>query len=394
MKVLHVIPSLSHVHGGPTRALALMEGALAEQGVTVETATTDDDGPGRHNGKACGQPLQENGAVHWYFSKALEFYKPSPAFARWIARNVHHYDLVHIHALFSFTTPAAAWAARRAGVPYVVRPLGTLNGYGMNRRRPWLKALSMRFVEGPLLRQAAAVHFTSEEEAAEARQLGIAMREAIIPLGVETGAAVSPGPNGSRFAGLGGSPCALFLSRLDAKKNVEGLLDAVTLLKDEMPGLRLLVAGDGLPDYVASLKARAQSLGISGRVTWAGHVEGAAKADAFAAADVFVLPSFSENFGIAAAEALAAGLPCLLGEGVAIARDVVAAGAGAAVSTDPQSVADGLRRIMASNEGLVVMSANARRLAQERFSTQAMGASLKHLYTGILNGANGFSGSR
>jgi hypothetical protein len=63
MKVLHVIPSLSRVHGGPTRALALMEGALAEQGVTVETATTDDDGPGRHNGKACGQPLQENRAL-------------------------------------------------------------------------------------------------------------------------------------------------------------------------------------------------------------------------------------------------------------------------------------------------------------------------------------------
>ena len=131
MKALHVIPSLSSVHGGPTRALTLIERALASQGVMVETATTDDDGPGRRNGKACSRPLAENGAVHWYFAKCAEFYKPSPAFARWITREVGRYDLVHIHALFSFVAPVAAWAARRAGVPYVVRPLGTLARYGM-----------------------------------------------------------------------------------------------------------------------------------------------------------------------------------------------------------------------------------------------------------------------
>jgi glycosyltransferase involved in cell wall biosynthesis len=393
MKVLHVIPSLSRAHGGPTRALALMERALAEQGVSVDTATTDDDGPGRRNGKACGRPLQENGALHWYFAKGMEFYKPSPAFARWISREVGRYDLVHIHALFSFTTPVAAWAARRAGVPYVIRPLGTLNSYGMNRRRPWLKGLSMRLIEGPALRQAAAVHFTSDAEAAEARQLGIPMNEVVIPLGVEPEFASGPRGSDSCFAGLHGAPCALFLSRLDAKKNLEGLLAAVALLKDERPHLHLLVAGDGSPNYVASLKARAATLGITGQLTWAGHLEGDAKAAAFASADVFVLPSFSENFGIAAAEALAAGLPCVLGEGVAIAGDVVRAGAGLVVGTDAQSIAEGLRLIITNQVALDTMSVNARRLAQERFSVQAMGVSLKRLYTDILNGSNGFPGS-
>lgn len=385
MKVLHVIPSLSRVHGGPTRALELMERALAEQGVSVDTATTDDDGPGHRNGRACGQPLEENGARHWYFAKRLEFYKPSPAFARWIAGNVGRYDLVHVHALFSFTTTTAAWAARRAGVPYVIRPLGTLNSYGMNRRRPWLKGLSMRLIEGPALRQAAAVHFTSEAEAAEARQLGISMNEVVIPLGVEPECASGPRGSDSCFAGLHGAPCALFLSRLDAKKNLEGLLAAVALLKDEMPHLHLLVAGDGSPNYVASLKARAATLGITDQLTWAGHLEGEAKAAAFASADVFVLPSFSENFGIAAAEALAAGLPCLLSEGVAIAGDVVRAGAGLVVGTDAQSIAEGLRLIITNQVALDTMSVNARRLAQERYSIQAMGSSLKQLYTDILN---------
>jgi glycosyltransferase involved in cell wall biosynthesis len=161
-----------------------------------------------------------------------------------------------------------------------------------------------------------------------------------------------------------------------------------------MPGLRLVVAGAGSPDYVAALRARAVSLGIAGQVTWAGHLEGEAKARAFADADVFVLPSFSENFGIAAAEALAAGLPCVLGEGVAIAGHVVQAQAGVAVAPDAASIARGLRLMIGDKDRLRHMSSNAKHLAQERFSMQAMGESLKRLYTDILNGANGFHRSR
>jgi glycosyltransferase involved in cell wall biosynthesis len=380
VKVLHVIPSLSATHGGPSKALAMMEHALRQQGVDVETATTDDDGPGRRVSKELRRRVHEQEAVHWYFGKKTEFYKVSPSFARWIAREVDRYDLVHIHALFSFTSTAAAWAARRSGVPYVIRPLGTLNDYGLARRRPALKAMSIRFVEGPMLRAAAAVHFTSEAEAMEARRLGIPMKEAVIPLAVDPADAPAerPAPADPGVIRL------LFLSRLDAKKNLEGLLSALALLQGALPRLHLDIAGDGALAYVAGLKAQAETLGVGAQVSWLGHVEGQAKALAFAAADVFVLPSYSENFGIAAAEALAAGLPCVLGEGVAIANDVVGAGAGIAVATDAASIAQGLRRIIADHETLPALSANAVRLARERFSIEAMGANLKQLYEKIL----------
>ncbi len=376
MKVLHVIPSLSPVHGGPTQALALMERALAGHGVTVEAGATDDDGPGRRNGKPLGVPLMENGAVHWYFAKRLDFYKASPAFAQWISREVRRFDLVHLHALFSFTTTVAARAARQAGVPYVVRPLGTLDDYGITQRRAGLKRLSLRWVEGPILRHAAAVHFTSGQEAAQARQLGIPMREVVIPLGVEPVSAIT---DRRRRPG-----CVLFLSRLDPKKNIEQLLQAIALLREQMPHLHLMVGGAGAPEYTAGLKAKADSLGLADCVTWLGHVEGSAKAQAFATAEVFVLPSFSENFGIAAAEALAAGLPCVLGGGVAIADEVAQAGAGVAVEPNAQGIADALRRIMASHDALAQMSREARRLAQQRFSVDAMGAAMKQLYMDIL----------
>ncbi|ROZ66353.1 glycosyltransferase [Ramlibacter sp. WS9] len=381
MKVLHVIPSLSIVHGGPTHALAAMERALTGEGAQVETATTDDDGPHQHNGKQCGEPLPENGVVRRYFRKSSDFYKVSTTFARWINREIRNYDLVHVHALFSFTSMVASRAARRAGVPYVIRPLGTLNGYGMTQRRPWLKRLSMELVEGPALRGAAAVHFTSVQEAQEARRLGLALRDAVIPLGINVAAFDLSASH--RGVCDPESPSVLFLSRLDPKKNLEGLLDAVALVRQDMPGLRLVVAGSGPPDYVAALRRRASERGIGPQVTWTGHLEGAMKAAAFAAADVFVLPSYSENFGIAAAEALAAGLPCLVGEGVAIADDVVQAGAGLATATDAQAIADGLRRIIAQSR-CAPMSLNARTLARDRFSDTAMGARLNRLYVDIL----------
>jgi len=384
MKVLHVIPSLSKVHGGPTRALELMEQALVQQGVAVDTATTDDEGPGRRNAKPCGRPLPENGAIHWYFRKNLEFYKPSAAFAAWVAREVRRYDLVHIHALFSFTSTVSAWAARRAGVPYVLRPLGTLGTYGVRHRRPWIKGLSLQLVERRMLERAGAVHFTSEQEAVEARQLGIPIREAVVALAVEPPALAPADVHGSRMASRRGGPCILFLSRLDAKKNVESLLDAVAMLATEHPALRLLIAGDGQASYAASLKERAQALGIGQQVVWAGHLDGDDKAAAFAAADLFVLPSFSENFGIAAAEALAAGLPCVLGDGVAIAHSVVEAQAGIAVATDAPSICAGLRRMIEDEEGLIRMAANARRLALDRYSVDAMGSALKQLYANVL----------
>ncbi len=482
MKILHVIPSLSAVHGGPSRAMHLIEQALLGQGVEVEIATTDDDGSGRrvaivsevvslpevNSLPTCGEgwggdesfPLPasptydfarasarsesesfrtsgggvnpQGWGVRRYFPKRTEFYKVSPGFARWVFRHVRDYDLIHIHALFSFTSIAAAWAARWAGVPYVVRPLGTLNQYGVTKRRPWLKRLSLKLIEAPILRHAAAVHFTAEAEQREAEALGIPMRGVVIPLGVEVLSPSRPPPQVGegikgcpslvgegikgcpslvgedataknslptcgegwggeclnplwvQFPQLAGKRVVLFLSRLDAKKNLEGLLKAFGLLADEIPDLHLLVAGDGEPAYVAGLKKLAENLRLADRVTWAGHLDGELKASAFAAASVFALPSYSENFGIAAAEALLAGLPCVLGEGVAIAGEVAQAGAGVTVSPEPQSIAGGLATLLADERLRVDMAHKAAAFAREKYSVEAMGAELVRLYEGIV----------
>jgi len=361
-----------------------MERALSAVGVTIETATTDDGGPGRRVNKPRGQGIAENGVTRWYFAKQTEFYKVSWPLKRWLQANIARFDLVHIHALFSFSSTVAAQIARRAEVPYVIRPLGVLNRYGMTQRRAMLKKLSFRWLESGLLRDAAAVQFTSVQEQQEAECLGVTLRSVIIPLGLEPVLAGDAQRFLQRYPELQDKQRLLFLSRLDPKKNLEGLLRAMCCLIDEYPNLALIICGDGKPDYIAQLKQWAQDLSVADRMYWLGQVEGEDKADVLAAGHVFVLPSYSENFGIAAVEALAAGLPCVLGKGVAIADSVVQAGAGVAVDPQPESIAQGIRLLLSDPTRQQKAALQARQLAQNEYSAWSMGQRLAELYQTLL----------
>lgn len=374
MKVLHVIPSLASSDGGPAHAVVLMQRALQLQGITIEIATTDDDGPRRRLAKVPAAAYQH------CFAKWTEFYKVAPGFVPWMFRHVRDYDVIHIHALFSFVSVIAALIAAMAGVPYVVRPLGTLNRYGVEKHRPLLKKLSLRCIEGPLLRRAAAVHFTADAEEAEASQLGVPLRGIVLPLGIDDFSPPATAVLTNAFPALAGQRFILFMSRLDPKKNLEAVLQAFAITQRTLPAVRLVVAGNGNPDYVAGLQALAVSLGVQHRVVWTGFVAGEQKAALLAAAELFLLPSWSENFGIAAAEALMAGLPCILGHGVALSEAVVDAEAGIGVDTDTDSIAAALALLLESPALRERMQQNARKLARERYSLTAMGKGLLALY--------------
>ena len=384
LNVLQVIPSIAAVHGGPSLAVLSIEKALAAQGCSVTTVTTDDAGPGL---RLAGEdvPTPSRGVERIYCRKRTEFYKVAPGLGRWLWNNVRRFDVVHIHALFSFSSTAAALAARHLGVPYVLRPLGTLGSYGVIRRRPWMKRLSLACVEGPALRHAAAVHFTSSSEEQEARLLGIEMKGVVIPLGIE---GIKGGKRDRRLSELGipnSSPTILALSRIDPVKNLEGVLRALGILRREGLTPTLLVGGAVGNDYVGSLRDLARREGVGEQVHWLGQVGGQVKADLLAGADVFVLPSFSENFGLAAVEALAAGLPCVLGRGVALAEEVTRAGAGVVVDPDPESIAAGLRSFLVDPDARRVAGDAAAALFKQDFSLGRMGERLVSLYRSIVD---------
>lgn len=358
--------------------MAEIERVLAGRGISCTTVTTDAGLSGqtvRH-----GQPVTTPVATRWYFPTTSEFYKVSIGLARWLASNISAFDVVHVHALFSFAPVLAGLLASRAGVPFVVRPLGVLTAYGMEQRRPMLKKLSFALIERRLLESASAIHFTSRTEQAEAEALHIQFKGVVIPLGIDVGN-TKPG-EANRSANRDGFDL-LLLSRIDPVKNIEGLLQAVALIRSELPLLTLHIAGAGPADYVERLRSLATELDISDRVKWHGYLEGARKEQILADASAFVLPSYSESFGISVIEALAAGLPCIVSNKVALSSEVAAAGAGAVVTTDPAGIAAGIREVFGDRDAYSFKRTTARALALNSFSNAAMGQRLESLYREI-----------
>jgi glycosyltransferase involved in cell wall biosynthesis len=286
-----------------------------------------------------------------------------------------------VHALFSFAPVVAAWLARKAGVPYVIRPLGVLANYGMTQRRPLLKRLSFALFERRLLEGAAAVQFTSRFEQSDAASLGFKCNDRLIPLGIDVGVAPLRRPR------VADAPFELlFVGRIDPIKNLESLIAALASLRSSSLAVHLKVAGEGDARYVAALKALAERQGVASAIEWLGYADGERKKQLLLNASAFVLPSHSESFGIAAVEALAAGLPCIVSRQVAIADDIADGDAGLVTGTDAASIAAGIRTMIARSDRHAAVSAAAQRLAASRFSRAIMGDRLVALYETIAAG--------
>jgi glycosyltransferase involved in cell wall biosynthesis len=295
----------------------------------------------------------------------------------WLDANVSAYDIVHIHGLFSHVNGLAGRICRRRSVPYVVTPHGMANRYGM-RHKPVRKAVSLALVERPLLEGAAAVHMTSRREERDFADLGIKAPVRRIPLAVAPVRLGDAAKFRSRHPEIGDRRLAVFVGRLNPIKNLEAAIDALALSGGA--DLRLVVCGDGPDDYVGTLKARAAERGVAERVSWLGYVSNEDKADVLAAADIYVQPSLSESFGMAAVEAVSVGLPCVLGENVAIAEDLVAAGFAFAVPPTAEAIVGGIRKATLNMREQSDYAARARAFVTSSFGAVSVGADLLSLY--------------
>ena len=231
----------------------------------------------------------------------------APALRRWLAREARDggVEAVHVHGLWrlSLTDPARISAA--AGVPLVVAPHGSLSRWAM-RSGSRLKPLFWATIQRPAFRHTACWHATSEAECDDIRRLGFRQPVALVPNGIELPPEREASPRSGRTL--------LFLARIHRKKGVDVLLDAWRQVQDGFPDWRLVIAGRALPDeeprYLDAMRRRAAARGAA-RVSFPGELLGSARENAYAAADLYVLPTWSENFGLTIAEALAAGTPVI-----------------------------------------------------------------------------------
>jgi glycosyltransferase involved in cell wall biosynthesis len=378
LRILQIIPSVSLVYGGPSQMVLGLSKALAEAGVDVTILTTDSNGD---VGQAAlevefDRPVSQYGyQIRYFRCSPFRRYKFSLGLLRWLATHAKAYDLAHIHALFSPVSSLAATVARSQGLPYVLRPLGTLDPADLQKKRQ-LKQLYAAVLERPNLAGAAAIHFTSDQEAKISERFGTLSRDLVLPLGVKP---VVPNLQArqsirDRYQIPDRRPLVLFMSRLDPKKGFDLLIPALQQLVTEGQDFHFVLAGSNAqdPDYERQIAQQIQGSALAERTTIAGFVSGEQKAALLQAADAFVLPSHYENFGIAVAEAMVAGVPVVISDQVYIWEQIQQSESGWVCDCTVAGLVTQLRLALADPQERSRRGKNAQTYALQHYSWGAI----------------------
>jgi len=316
-----------------------------------------------------------------------ERYCNSSELVQWMRTNIHRFRLVELHGIFVLSTFRAAQVCKASGVPYTVRPHGSLDPFDLRKHALLKRAIGPTLVRW-LLDHSAGVICTSELEAERLITYGASPCRFVMPLPVPV-----PEIRGDREAFRKqhnippNAQVVLFMSRVDYKKGLDFLIPALARLKLEFPNLWFVLAGTGDSDFVTRVHSWIDQYGIRAFTAEVGFVSGPEKLDAFAAADIFALPSLNENFGIVIIEAMYAALPLLISSEVYISQDIANANAGIICSPDVDSVTQNLRTMLDGSVDLHAMVEQGSELVRTHYQPAMATETLVKAYEAILNGS-------
>lgn len=344
LRILQVTPYYFPAvrYGGPIRSVHGLASALVRRGHHVEVFTTHTDGP--HDlDVPLDRPVDLDGVQVSYFAvPALRRMWWSPAMQRALRERVAQFDVVHLHGVFAWPTQVAASEAERAGIPYLLAPRGMLVPELIAGRGRLIKAVWLSLFDRRVLRNSAGLHATSDVEVSDVSRLALTFPRAyLVGNGIDVPREFAPLSSGP-YAHIP-RPYALFLSRISWKKGIDRLIHAWKDVAD----LPLVLAGNDYEGLMPELSALAARVGVADRLHFVGEVSDAHKWALYANANMFVLPSYSENFGNVVAEAMAMSCPVLVTPEVGLAKLVEESGAGLVVPGEPAKIAAAINRLQA-----------------------------------------------
>lgn len=370
MKVLHVTPSHARRDGGPSEVLRGLIPELTRLGAEVKVITTD---KGNEPGDADFTEKHEVAIVRSFRPNSWTF---APKICRQILNELEWADIVHVHSLQTFPTTVALAACRYKNVPAVVEPHGSLDSYHFSQGRA-KKLTYMRTVDRYGLRGLDGAVYSSRHELSQARNL-LKAQPYTMTLGVDPTIFASEREVGT------GPPLILYLGRVTGKKRLDLVLSAMSQPRVRALDARLVVAGPVDRSLKFDPTAMTRTLGLAENVQFVGPVDRQQRRELLRRADVFVLPSEDESFGVAVAEALAAGCPVVTTEYVGIAAEIAQDGGLAVTPLDATRIAAEIADLVENPDNAAAMAQRGREYAMSQFTWEKAGRDAIGIYQDVL----------
>lgn len=357
MKVLHYVPSLAVRTGGVAAYLAVLSSELGKL-VDLHIATHDEGEQELETHNAVIHRIPPGWLCYFSAKELLKELRP---------------DVVHINGCWQPQLLFFQRAAQSLRIPVVLSPHGMLEPWIVKRHYWTRKWPAIQLYQRGLVKRADCLHATADTEKDNLLRLGWNPHIALIPNAVNL-EELPIKDNWSLKRRI------VFMSRLHVKKGIELLLEALSHLKPDLDGYEVIIAGEGEPDYVETLKKAAISFGLSEVVKLVGGVYGAEKVCLLQSADFFVLPTYSENFGIVVAEALACGTPVITTHGTPW-KELEDFACGWYIQVGLGALETHLQKaISASEEDLKRMGLHGRKLVENKFTVQAVAQKFLGIY--------------
>lgn len=275
------------------------------------------------------------------------------------------------------------------GIPYVIMPHGALDPYLYARSTTsiGLKRLYERWFDLPNLNGASAIHYTAEDERRLAGFLNLRSPSFVMPNGLDWAPFEHLPTRGDFRAAhsLGDAPLLLFLGRLHHKKGLDILISAFDRVHQLRPEARLAIVGPANDDYGEQVRAWVRERGLEAVVIFVDFLTGADVIQAYVDADVFVLPSYTENFGMTVVEAMACELPVVISRNVNIHREIAEEGAGLVTDCDADDVASAILELLNDSERQKRMGVSGRQAAYRRYTWPSIVEKLSQEYRRLID---------